>query len=220
MAAGLLLAVAGVIQSGCETTSSTSISAPAARIPGKGRGGGLLPPPIAEKLTADQKTKYDALVAEAKDARGDKEKLKDYRKKAVDLLTDEQKAALRAFPPPHSKQRAPSQVLEQEQANVRRMQPEPRYQSERDSRRALAQEEYDAALQAYNTALQNLNVARAGQDATRMTAPSNMASGSRLGMLLGATAPLASNQLVRDAEREVEVARQRLDAAKARLYKY
>ncbi|MCX7887622.1 MAG: hypothetical protein N3B01_10280 [Verrucomicrobiae bacterium] len=56
----------------------------------KGKGPGLLPPPIVEKLSADQKAKYDELLKEAKGA--DPDKIKELRKKAVELLTDDQKA--------------------------------------------------------------------------------------------------------------------------------
>lgn len=61
----------------------------------KGKGGGpsLLPPPIVQKLSDEQKTKYDALLKEAKGA--DAEKIKELRKKAMDLLTDEQKAEMK-----------------------------------------------------------------------------------------------------------------------------
>jgi hypothetical protein len=71
---------------------------------GKG-GGGLLPPPIVEKLSADQKTKYDAILAEAKEAHGDKDKLKELRAKAFDLLTDDQKAEAKKLQGAHGKKK-------------------------------------------------------------------------------------------------------------------
>jgi len=83
-----------------------SITALAAPKEGKGKGkggGGLLPPPIVQSLSAEQKTKYDAIVAEAKDAAGDKEKLMPLRKKAMELLTDDQKAELKKLAPAHKK---------------------------------------------------------------------------------------------------------------------
>jgi len=73
-----------------------SIAAVAAPDKGKGKGGGgLLPAPIVEKLTPEQKAKYDAILKDAKAAHGDQEKMKEFRKKAIDLLTDEQKAELK-----------------------------------------------------------------------------------------------------------------------------
>ncbi|GEM_PF-3677180 len=71
-----------------------SLSAFAAK--GEGRKGGgpsLLPPPIVQKLSAEQKTKYEALVKDAKGA--DEAKIKDLRKQAQALLTDEQKAEMK-----------------------------------------------------------------------------------------------------------------------------
>ncbi len=80
---------------------------------------GFLPPPMVEKLTVDQKTKYDAIVADfqkdtpdlrekmkaAREAK-DEAKIKELREqmapffkaamgKVMDILTDEQKAELK-----------------------------------------------------------------------------------------------------------------------------
>jgi hypothetical protein len=76
------------------------------------------------------------------------------------------------------------------------------YPPQGDGGRAAAQAEYDAALQAYNTALKNLNEARTNQDLNRMTPP---ASGG-IGEFVAGAGRFASSQLVRDAEREVEIA--------------
>ena len=51
--------------------SITALAAPKEK--GKG-GGGLLPAPIVQKLSEEQKAKYDAILAEAKG--GDAEKMK------------------------------------------------------------------------------------------------------------------------------------------------
>jgi hypothetical protein len=69
---------------------------------GKG-GGGLLPPSIVQSLSAEQKTKYDAILAKAKDAQGDKEKMAAARKDAIAILTDDQKAELKKLAPPKGK---------------------------------------------------------------------------------------------------------------------
>ena len=72
---------------------------------------GLLPPPMVEKLTADQKAKYDAIVVDfqkdikaAKES-GDKEKMgatfKTYRAKVDEILTDDQKAELKKMREAH-----------------------------------------------------------------------------------------------------------------------
>lgn len=87
---------------------------------------GLLPPPMVEKLTADQKAKYDAIVADFKTAAapiqekmkaaheaGDKEAMKGLynelmpiRKAAMEkveqILTDEQKAELKKIREEHA----------------------------------------------------------------------------------------------------------------------
>ena len=87
---------------------------------------GLLPPPMVEKLSADQKTKYDAIVADFKTAAapihekmkaaheaGDKEAMKDLYKevmpihkaameKVEQILTDEQKAELKKMREEHA----------------------------------------------------------------------------------------------------------------------
>ena len=84
----------------------------------EGHGGhhmGLLPPPIVEKLSADQKTKYDAIVADfkndMKNAGDDKEKkmsiMKEARKKAIDILTDDQKAELKKMREQHGSGKRP-----------------------------------------------------------------------------------------------------------------
>lgn len=78
---------------------------------GKPHGFGLLPPPMVEKLTADQKAKYDTILADyqkdAKAARdaGDKEKGMTIRKaafeKVQEILTDDQKAELKKMREAH-----------------------------------------------------------------------------------------------------------------------
>ncbi len=104
-----------------------AVGALAADKPGKGEGRphhgpGLLPPPIVEKLTADQKAKYDAILADyqkaMQDAAGDKEKMKTARKdaheKAIALLTDDQKAELKKLgPPPGKRGEGPRKPKEQ-----------------------------------------------------------------------------------------------------------
>jgi hypothetical protein len=70
-------------------------------------GGGLLPAIILQKLSADQKAKYDGIVAdyqkEVKAAAGDKDKAlaarKDANKKVQAILTDDQKAELKKLAP-------------------------------------------------------------------------------------------------------------------------
>ncbi|MBM3858864.1 MAG: hypothetical protein FJ395_04355 [Verrucomicrobia bacterium] len=72
-----------------------SVSAFAAKGEGKAKGaGGLLPPPIVEKLSAEQKTKYEALCEKAKGAKGDEAKMNELKKEARALLTPEQKAEM------------------------------------------------------------------------------------------------------------------------------
>ncbi len=80
--------------------SITALAAPKEK--GKG-GAGLLPAPIVQKLSEDQKKQYDALLAEAKG--GDAEKMKEARKKAIELLTEEQKAELKKLAGAHGKKK-------------------------------------------------------------------------------------------------------------------
>ena len=89
-----------------------------------------------------------------------------------------------------------------------------------DQGRAAAQAEYNAALNAYNEALKKLNEEQALEQANRVVARGNMGSRNPIVGTVGAVGNLTSSQLVRDAEREVEIARQRLEAVKTSLYKY
>jgi ABC-type phosphate transport system substrate-binding protein len=80
-----------------------SIAAVAAPKEGKGKGGGgLLPPPIVEKLSDEQKAKYKDILAEAKEAHGDKEKMKAISKKLQDILNADQKAELKKWREEHA----------------------------------------------------------------------------------------------------------------------
>ena len=82
---------------------------------------------------------------------------------------------------------------------------------------STAQREYEQALAAYNRALKKLADARNRACINRMTTPGLMASGSKIGKIVGTLNMAASPVAIRDAEREVEIARQRLERAKARI---
>ncbi len=82
---------------------------------------------------------------------------------------------------------------------------------------AEAQGEYDVALAEYNRAVEKYQTAKSKQSLNAMTAPSMAASDQGWMRVAGFLNTIGSQSEVNEAEGEMEVARQKLERAKARL---
>jgi len=79
--------------------------------------------------------------------------------------------------------------------------------------RAEARAEYEQALSAYNQAMQKLDNERLGHNIVSLPVQHSNAFNAAIGVL----APIATSQAVAAAERDLAVARERLERAKARM---
>ena len=79
-----------------------------------------------------------------------------------------------------------------------------------------ARREYEEALASYNQALKNLDNARTQQNILNLSNPESQKPGFMTGMGV-LMKNIVSPAEVQSAERDVEIARQRLERAKARL---
>ncbi|MFC1762171.1 hypothetical protein ACFL6U_08825 [Planctomycetota bacterium] len=84
------------------------------------------------------------------------------------------------------------------------------------SQYADAKAEYREALSTYNEALESLNKARSMAEVNQMTSSSMMSSNQGWIRGLSAFNTMTDPGAIRNAERNVEIARQRLDRARAR----
>jgi len=111
-----------------------------------------------------------------------------------------------------------AELLRQQEAQQRRW----RHQNEeaqanRDAKRAEAQKEYDEALEAYNKALATLQSARMTGNISDWNWSQMQNAKPGFGKGMAALGSLSSSASLADARREVEIARERLERAKACL---
>jgi len=80
-----------------------------------------------------------------------------------------------------------------------------------------AKAEYDSALAAYEAALKKLENARLMSDVSSISTPGLLGSVSKTDQIIGTIGALSAPANIRNAEREVEIARQQLERARAKL---